>query len=511
MRMGTPRSRASAATCLISASLRKLPGLRRSPWTPASKAASAISWWRWMSAMIGTGERGTMWASPSAAASSLHVHRTMSAPADASAYIWARVPSTSAVFVIVIDWTEIGAPPPTATFPTWIWRLGRRTAAIRVGRAIRASRYLLETGALLAQGLLERILHRVRDVEVQRRYDDETQQQHERVDDRRELGDVGVVGAAPSAAEALVYGDDHVAPVEGQHREQVEDPDEDDDGHEHQDQLGRPGLRPLDGEARRAEDRLGAVAALRRLGGGLGVGDVMDVAPYPACREHLAHPSARSRDHAPEELPRFPDRHPRVAADIGGADYTPDAPGAPRPRCIGRRGHDDRLVVAGAIDHHRDRLAGMTRDDALQIRGRADARAAHLDHHVAGLEPGDPGRVDPVGQRRVPRDGHGIALRGPDEDEQTPQQHERHDAVHGRSGDGDDEAVVEGPLAVCAGLVGGVDLLHARHTEDLHVAARGDGLDAVLGLSSSDRPQTGTEAEEVLGHLHAAPLGGEEE
>ncbi len=38
-----------------------------------------------MSATIGTGERGTMWASPSAAASSLQVQRTMSAPAAASA------------------------------------------------------------------------------------------------------------------------------------------------------------------------------------------------------------------------------------------------------------------------------------------------------------------------------------------------------------------------------------------------------------------------------------------
>src|SRR5208282_2299955 len=55
MRMGTPRSRASPATNLISDSLRRLPGLSRRPSTPASSAASAISWWKWMSAMIGTG------------------------------------------------------------------------------------------------------------------------------------------------------------------------------------------------------------------------------------------------------------------------------------------------------------------------------------------------------------------------------------------------------------------------------------------------------------------------
>jgi hypothetical protein len=85
MRMGTPRSFASEATVLISASLRRLPGLSRRPWTPASSAANAILWWKWMSATIGTGERGTIWANPSAAASSLQVHRTMSAPAAASA------------------------------------------------------------------------------------------------------------------------------------------------------------------------------------------------------------------------------------------------------------------------------------------------------------------------------------------------------------------------------------------------------------------------------------------
>ena len=42
-----------AATSLISSGLRRLPGLRRSPWTPASSAASAISTWKWMSATIG--------------------------------------------------------------------------------------------------------------------------------------------------------------------------------------------------------------------------------------------------------------------------------------------------------------------------------------------------------------------------------------------------------------------------------------------------------------------------
>ena len=44
-----------------------------------------MRYWWWMSAMIGTGERGTIWASPSAASASLHVQRTMSQPAAARA------------------------------------------------------------------------------------------------------------------------------------------------------------------------------------------------------------------------------------------------------------------------------------------------------------------------------------------------------------------------------------------------------------------------------------------
>ena len=49
----------------------------------------------------------------------------MSAPATSSRRIWAIVASTSAVGVLVIDCTVIGAPPPTGTEPTWICRLWR--------------------------------------------------------------------------------------------------------------------------------------------------------------------------------------------------------------------------------------------------------------------------------------------------------------------------------------------------------------------------------------------------
>ena len=85
MRMGTPRSFASEAMALMWSGLRMLPGLRRRQCTPASRAASPIRQLLCTSATMGTGERGTMRARPSAASSWLHVHRTMSAPAPARA------------------------------------------------------------------------------------------------------------------------------------------------------------------------------------------------------------------------------------------------------------------------------------------------------------------------------------------------------------------------------------------------------------------------------------------
>src|SRR5271154_709985 len=64
--------------------------------------------------------------------------RTMSAPASSSWRIWAMVASASAVRVLVMDWTVIGASPPTSTDPTRILREGRRWI-MRQGRTWLAS------------------------------------------------------------------------------------------------------------------------------------------------------------------------------------------------------------------------------------------------------------------------------------------------------------------------------------------------------------------------------------
>ena len=66
-----------------------------------------------------------------AAASLLTVMRTSSLPACARAATWSAVASASAVSVLVIDWTTMGAAEPTATPPTSTSGVVRRVGAVR--------------------------------------------------------------------------------------------------------------------------------------------------------------------------------------------------------------------------------------------------------------------------------------------------------------------------------------------------------------------------------------------
>ena len=79
-----------------------------------------------MSATIGTGLSRTISFSAFELASSGTETRTISAPASAAACTCATVAFTSDVSVLVMVCTLIGAPPPTGTLPTMIWRLSRR-------------------------------------------------------------------------------------------------------------------------------------------------------------------------------------------------------------------------------------------------------------------------------------------------------------------------------------------------------------------------------------------------
>src|SRR5712692_8866698 len=71
-----------------------------------------------------------------AASGTLTVTRTISDPACASSMHCFAVPTTSAVSVLVIDWTTTGAPPPTwigpTLTPTVAWRLRFSMAGINL-------------------------------------------------------------------------------------------------------------------------------------------------------------------------------------------------------------------------------------------------------------------------------------------------------------------------------------------------------------------------------------------
>src|SRR4029078_12129120 len=109
IRMLVPWSFAALAISLTwSSNLRMLPGLTRTAAHPASIAAKTYFGWKWMSAITGI---WLCWAiSGRASASSWlgQATRTMSQPEAVSSAICWRVVLTSAVRVVVIDWTQIG-------------------------------------------------------------------------------------------------------------------------------------------------------------------------------------------------------------------------------------------------------------------------------------------------------------------------------------------------------------------------------------------------------------------
>src|SRR5207302_701297 len=99
----------------------------------AQSGCSRRSLWplKWKSPISGTptparSRRSRIGATAAAASLVLTVRRTSSDPARASACTCRTVPSMSAVSVLVIDCTTIGAPPPTRTGPTGTRAEGER-------------------------------------------------------------------------------------------------------------------------------------------------------------------------------------------------------------------------------------------------------------------------------------------------------------------------------------------------------------------------------------------------
>ena len=151
--------------------------------------------------------------------------------------------------------------------------------------------------------------------------------------------------------------------------------------------------------------------------------------------------------------------------------------------------------------------------------------------------------------RRVPGPGHrdhalrhrrddGTGLRGGDpvHGDEEGEQHDADEEVHRRAAQHDGDLLghreaVEHPVLVagahllqarCAGLVdelaepagarrphraGRVAATRGEHADHPDVAAERYRLDAVLRLTAATGPQGGAEADHVLGHPHAEPLG----
>src|SRR5919204_1338344 len=146
--MGMPRAAASVAISLTLSCFLMLPGLMRTPAQPASMAAMAYFHWKWMSATTGMVDLAAIAGRAAASSVSGTATRTMSQPVAASSAICCRVALTSAVLVIVMDCTLMGAPPPTGTLPTLILREGRRPTP--------AARPVSSNGKATAAGSLSR-------------------------------------------------------------------------------------------------------------------------------------------------------------------------------------------------------------------------------------------------------------------------------------------------------------------------------------------------------------------
>jgi hypothetical protein len=123
IRMGIPAPAAARAiSATLSSNALMLPGFTRTAAQPASMAANTYLGWKWMSAMTGICDFRAICGSASASSCDGTATRTIWQPAAVSSAICCRVAFTSAVTVVVMDCTETGAPPPTGTVPTMIWR-----------------------------------------------------------------------------------------------------------------------------------------------------------------------------------------------------------------------------------------------------------------------------------------------------------------------------------------------------------------------------------------------------
>src|SRR6266536_2093569 len=214
-----PAARAMSAT--LSSKALILPGFTRTAPQPASIAANTYLGWKWMSAITGICDLRAMSGSASAS----------SCDGTATRTIWQPVAVTSAVTVVVIDWTETGAPPPTGTaclpLPTMIWRDLRRGASGSGGSCGRPRSTVMETTSALHE------MNRIEDVSRDEQQPEPDKQREHPDADRDQLAHVHQARSGPAAHPGQPgprpFVDHHgeVAAVQRQQRQQVERADED--------------------------------------------------------------------------------------------------------------------------------------------------------------------------------------------------------------------------------------------------------------------------------------------
>ena len=160
IRIGIPASDAALAiSATLSSNCLMLPGLTRTAAQPASIAANTYLGWKWMSAMTGICDLRAMAGSASASSWDGTATRTIWQPEAVSSAICCRVAFTSAVSVVVIDCTVTGAPPPTGTEPTMIWREFRRSASGAAGVCGIPRSILMSPSVRLARPRIPRPAH----------------------------------------------------------------------------------------------------------------------------------------------------------------------------------------------------------------------------------------------------------------------------------------------------------------------------------------------------------------
>src|SRR6266700_5405677 len=221
---------ASAAARAISPTLSSnalmFPGLTRTAAQPASIAAKTYLGWKWMSAITGICDLRAIAGSASASSCDGTATRTIWQPVAVSSAICCSVAFTSAVSVVVMDWTDTGAPPPTGTaclpWPTMIWRDLRRGASGSGGSCGRPRSTVMKMIASLHD------MDRIEDVSRGKKEPQPDEQREDPDADRDQLPHVHQAGIGPAAQPGQPgprpFVDHHgeVTAVQRQQRQQVE-------------------------------------------------------------------------------------------------------------------------------------------------------------------------------------------------------------------------------------------------------------------------------------------------